>query len=323
MQIKRGVIFLLWLGLIAGCTSNSLKVNVEDVSLKLEIHRIDRLFLQLDTANFETDLTNARLQYPYFFGSGTTNFWKTQRTDPNQIKLGRDVERSFGNFEGPSQQLEQMLKHYFYYFPDEKDVQVVTYISNLDFDYPVIFADSLMFLALDMYLGESHPAYASQPQYLAQKRQPAFLVRDAAMAIAIKYFEALPPDAPFVHELVYQGALLYFVHALMPEISEEALFTYTIDQLQFCKNNERMIWNYFIDNQLLFDTSLDPKRRFVFPAPFSKFRTSFDNETPGAIGKWVGYQIVKAYMQENNLKINDLIENQNHAQIFKNSKYKP
>lgn len=323
MQIKTGVIFLLCASILVGCSSNPLKINVEDVPLELEIHRIDRLFLQMDTANFETDLNNARAAYPYFFGNGTNSFWKTQRTDPNQIKLGRDVERTFGNFETPANQLEQMLKHYFYYFPENPDVQVVTYISNLDFDYPVIFADSLMFLALDMYLGAQHPAYANQPNYLAQKRQPDFLVRDAAMAIASNYFNALPPDAPFVHEMVYQGTLLYFVHALMPEISEEALFTYSTAQLDFCKNNERMIWNYFIDNQLLFDTSLDPKRRFIFPAPFSKFRTSFDNETPGSIGNWVGYQIVKAYMVENNFTLNDLIQNQNHTQIFKNSKYKP
>lgn len=323
MQIKKGLAIFAVLGLLAACESNSLNVNLSKVPYQLQLHRLDRTLFQLDTAGFSQGLQKAQNNYPYFFGSGTERFWKTQRLDPAQIKLANEIEKAFGNAEKLAHELETMLKHYCYYFPETPPIVAVAYLSNLDFDYPVIFADSLLFLALDLYLGENHPAYATQPRYLAQKRQKEFLTRDAAMQIALNYFPQIPPDAPFIQELVFQGVILYFVHALMPNIKKEVLFTYTPQQLEFCNNNERMIWNYFIDNQLLFDTALDPKRRFIYPAPFSKFRTSFDNETPGSIGKWVGYQIVKSYMQENQITIRDLIENQDQMTIFKNSKYKP
>jgi hypothetical protein len=323
MQIKKVLALAAILGLFLACERNALKIDVRNVSYNLQWHRLDQVLFQMDTANFERDLQMAKQTYPYFFGDGTVRFWKTQRTDPAQIKLAKDVSTVMGNAENEVAELEKMLKHYFYYFPKSPEIQVIGYLSNLDFEYPIIFADSLLFIALDLYLGENHPAYATQPRYLAQKRQKDFLTRDAAFQIASNFFPPLPPDAPFVQELVYQGALLYFVNALMPEIQESQLFTYTAAELEFCNNNERMIWNYFIDNQLLFDSSLDPKRRFVYPAPFSKFRTSFDNETPGSIGKWVGYQIVRSYMSENNNTLNDLVSNPDYASIFKNSKYKP
>jgi hypothetical protein len=309
--------------IFGSCQRNPLKIDISGVSYQLNIVRLDSAMFETDTAAFIQNLTQWRTQWPFFFGAGTDQFWKTQRKDPAQNKLYKDISQVFGNLEKQKQDLESMLRHFYYYYPENTEILVAGYLSNLDFDFPIIFADSLLFVALDLYLGAHHPAYAQLPQYLADKRKPEYLVRDAAESIIKSMIEQPAPDRPFIEELIYQGKVLYMIKALMPTISNEVLFQYEPDALAFCESNERMIWNYFIDNELLFDTSLDPKRRFIFPAPFSKFRTSFDNQTPGSIGKWVGYQIVAAYMDKADQSAAKLLNHPDPLTLFKNSKYKP
>ena len=39
--------------------------------------------------------------------------------------------------------------------------------------------------------------------------------------------------------------------------------------------------------------------RFLEPAPFSKFYLQLDNESPGKVGRWIGWQIVRYYHKNN------------------------
>ena len=51
---------------------------------------------------------------------------------------------------------------------------------------------------------------------------------------------------------------------------------YTPEELQWAKDNEVEIWQYFIENELLFSTNPKLPLRFIVPAPFSKFNLSID-----------------------------------------------
>jgi uncharacterized protein YjaZ len=63
--------------------------------------------------------------------------------------------------------------------------------------------------------------------------------------------------------------------------------------------------------------------RFINVAPFSKFYLEIDNESPGRIGQWVGWQIVRSFMENNpKVTVQDLIK-MNEKDIFELSKYKP
>ncbi|HLN96658.1 MAG TPA: hypothetical protein VK183_13575, partial [Flavobacterium sp.] len=63
--------------------------------------------------------------------------------------------------------------------------------------------------------------------------------------------------------------------------------------------------------------------RFINPAPFSKFYLEVDNETPGRIGTWVGWQIVRAYMEQNEeVSLTQLLA-MDANEIFTGSRYKP
>ncbi|MDA7779527.1 gliding motility lipoprotein GldB, partial [Flavobacteriaceae bacterium] len=75
-------------------------------------------------------------------------------------------------------------------------------------------------------------------------------------------------------------------------------------------------------NEYFFDTDINLRSRFMFLAPYSKFNLDIDKESPGAIGRWLGYKIVDSYMKNNKTNLNELLD-LDHYTIFKKSKYKP
>ena len=82
------------------------------------------------------------------------------------------------------------------------------------------------------------------------------------------------------------------------------------------------MWRFFIDDNLLFDTDSRLPNRFINLAPFSKFYLEIDNESPGRIGQWVGWQIVRSFMEHNESGLQDMFK-MDAKQIFEKSKYKP
>ena len=62
--------------------------------------------------------------------------------------------------------------------------------------------------------------------------------------------------------------------------------------------------------------------RFVNPAPFSKFYLEIDNESPGQVGAWVGWQMVRSFMKNNDIPLSDMLK-MNAKELFEKSKYKP
>ena len=64
-------------------------------------------------------------------------------------------------------------------------------------------------------------------------------------------------------------------------------------------------------------------RRFLDPAPFSKFGLELDSESPGRLGRYIGWQIVRAYADKN--KKAELIEllDLPADELFKIANYKP
>ena len=79
---------------------------------------------------------------------------------------------------------------------------------------------------------------------------------------------------------------------------------------------------YFIERKLLFSTETKLQKRFLENAPFSKFYLEDDRQSPGRIGVWLGWQIVKSFMQNNDVSLQKLLTIDSED-LFKKSSYKP
>lgn len=72
----------------------------------------------------------------------------------------------------------------------------------------------------------------------------------------------------------------------------------------------------------MYDNNIKNYQRIIEEAPFTKFYEEIDRESPGRVGQWIGWQIVRSYMENNNATIDQLLKTE-PIEIFNNSKYKP
>ncbi len=94
------------------------------------------------------------------------------------------------------------------------------------------------------------------------------------------------------------------------------------EELDWADANEEQIWRYFVDKELIFDSDTKLSSRFLYPAPFSKFYLELDNESPAMLGQYIGWHIVRDYMDKNDVGIQDML-NTDAETIFNKAKYKP
>ena len=122
--------------------------------------------------------------------------------------------------------------------------------------------------------------------------------------------------------MIYYGKLHYFKDVMVPFKSDAQKIGYTQDQLDWAESNEGQIWRYFVERELLFSTDSSLPSRFINPSPFSKFYLELDNESPGRLGQYIGWQIVRKYIKDNDVSLMDMMQTE-AKQIFDNTKYKP
>ena len=92
------------------------------------------------------------------------------------------------------------------------------------------------------------------------------------------------------------------------------------DAVPQCKKNEHAIWDKIIRQRHLFSTDLLLKNKYLGPAPFT---SPISPDSPGKIGRWIGWRIISEYMKRSNLSLHELLEHPfNGEQILKISKYK-
>jgi uncharacterized protein YjaZ len=122
--------------------------------------------------------------------------------------------------------------------------------------------------------------------------------------------------------MIYYGKQLYLKDQLVPNFTDAEKMGYLSEQITWCRENESYIWRYFIEKELLYSADSKLPGRFTNLAPFSKFYLEIDNESPGRVGQWIGWQIVRSFMQNNEVSTQDMLK-MDVKELFEKSKYKP
>lgn len=294
---------------------------------KIDISNID---VDFSVKRYEVDFYNAtkeslpkvRQKYPYLFPEEFTDSLSFEKiNDTQEQELFTETQKKYKDFSSEKTQLSSLFKYVKYYNPSFQAPDVVTMLTNLDYDNRVIYADSLLLISLDVYLGKEHAFYGDYPKYIRENNTKDHIVVDAAKAIIDK--QVRPSiDRSFVGKMIFEGKKMYLLDLYVPLISDTEKIGYSQDKFNWATLNEEQVWMYFMDKKILFSTDTKLNKRFLENAPFSKFYTEQDNLTPGKIGVWVGWQIVRSYMKHNDVSLQELLKI-NESDLFNKSKYKP
>ncbi len=288
------------------------------------------MYIKISVSRFDVDfyntdiyaLSEVKSKYPLFFSKDVNDsVWINKRNDKDERDLFDETQKIFSNFIIQKEELINLFKHILYYNPQFKIPKVITLLSNVDYENKVIFTKDLLLISLDVYMGKNHPFYDSFPKYIKQNYHKERIVVDVANEI-IKTQIPLSTDRTFLGKMIEAGKKLYLLDVYLPEKSDKEKIGYEDIKLDWTLYNEAQIWKYFIENKLLYSTDTKLNKRFLDNSPFSKFYRAEDNLSPGRIGTWFGWQIVRSYMKYNNVSIENLLE-MDAEKIFRKSKYKP
>lgn len=305
--------------LFFSCNTDSKIANdIDAIEVSVPIIRFDKEFGKSTAQN----LPALKARYPYLFAKQFDDaYWNKKLVDSLQRELTDEVARVFPEMDEQQEELEGLFKHIKYYYPETTVPKVVTITSEVEYRNKVILVDSLLIVALDTYLGKEHHFYGGIAKYHSKNFRKEQLAVDVAAAFA-KAHTLKPQASTFLDQMIYEGKQLYLMEQLLPQKSLHEVFGYTQAEFDFAVENERNVWQNFVASELLYNTDRSLLARFIDPAPFSKFYLEFDSETPGRLGRFIGYKIVAAYMKNNDVPLKTMGIQATDV-IFASAKYKP
>ena len=297
----------------------TLETEISHINMDIKVERFDLLFAKTTPEN----LPKLKQAYPFMFSEKyKDSFWIAKITDTLQVQLFDAVENEFKNFDETELEIESLFNHLKYYFPEFNPPRVITRTSHVDYRNRAIITDTIAILALDTYLGSEHEFYGGIPKYISEHLKKEQITVDLAEEYAKKYIYQ-GQNKTLLDEMIYFGKQLYFKDVVAPFKTEAERIGYSKEQLDWAIANESYIWRYFVERELLFSTDSKLLGRFINPAPFTKFYLEeIDADSPGRLGQYIGWQIVKAYMTQNDRPLKDMLITSAND-IFNNSKFKP
>jgi len=310
---------LIVLCLFFSCSDkNKTQIDVSTIKVDFLVKRHE---IDFYNANEKT-LKKVKEKYPFLFPTSFTDSLALLKIeDKDEQELYNESQKIYSNFKDVDEQLNVLFKHIKYYNKNFRAPNVVTMLTNIDYANRIIYADSVLLISLDAYLGKLHPFYADYPNYIKENNTKQNIIVDVAKAIVKKQIST-NLDRSFLGKILFEGKKMHLLDLYLPSVSDKLKIGYTPEKLKWAKDNEENIWKYFVEKNLLYSTNTNLNKRFIDNAPFSKFYLEADQMSPGKIGVWIGWQIVKSFMQNNDVSLQELIDIK-PEDLFIKSKYKP
>lgn len=344
--MKKWLIVPALFALLISCGDDA--PDVSDIKVQLETQRFEQDFFAIDTNNVNASLAELDRKYPTFLNdflvnilgvplvqggdSGTAMVVKRFLADYRPIKESADKEfTSIGQTEKEVRRGLQYVRHY---FPNYKTPEkLITFIGPLDAYYEasigghgdIITRDALG-IGLQLHLGKNFSVYHTElgqqlyPTYISRRFEPDYIAVNCMKNIIDDMFPDQSAGKPLVDQMVEKGKRMYLLDKFLPHTADSLKIGYTKKQLEGCYANEGNIWNFFLKNNLLFNIDPALTKNYVQDGPKTD---EIGEGSPGYIGLFTGWQIVKKYMDEkSDVTLQQLMQT-DPRKIFEESNYKP
>lgn len=293
---------------------------------KIEILRYEKALFNIPDKNFAGGIKNIADEYCVFLGENydspeALNQLQGFVEDGQNQEVYAECMKRFPDLDWLAIEFTKAFKILNGEIPEVKIPRVYTYVSGFDFDYPVKYADTALIIALDMYFGSDYEGYPKMgiPVYISERLTPAHIVPDCLKEMALPLLKRNKASV-LLDAMIEEGKILHFCSTLLPETDDYLKIGYTKEQYEWCVDNENSIWSFLIENELLYSTEAQAMSMFMTDGPFT---ASFSQQSPSRTGAWLGWQIVNAYMKNNNVSMQELMANTNSQEILEKSAYKP
>jgi hypothetical protein len=324
---KSSLVLSLVLISLIGCKKPcDQQIDTSKIHINVEVERLEKDFIKVKTPQ---DATNFLTQHANY-----ANFNLTAGIPPQELvkqvlwlssqpfdMLLQDVEKQFGDFHVQKEDLTKLFKNTSYYYPTFVAPKVNTIVTGFS-DYVLDDTDSLLLIGLDYFLDSTahyQPQRERMPDYIKKYLQPNTI--DIKTAYALSYrFIAPNLDQKLISQMIQYGKQYYFMRKVLPCKTEYELLDYSINEWAEIKSNEYLIYSFFTKNELFYSAKPEYGKLYIGDSPKC---TNIGDKCPGRIGRWLGYEIVKAYAEKNEISLQALLLETDAVKIFSQAAYKP
>jgi len=335
--MKKTAYLLCLLVAFTACNNKKNIPNVSNINVPFKTLRFEKDFFAIDTNNLEASLNGLQRQYGPFLNDFLYNILSLAPVPDSvvaNVKLFiRDyypryqaAEKKFSSFTTEEQGIHKGLQYVKYYFPQYNvPQQAITFVGPLE-GYGNVLTGSGLAIGLQLYMGKDFPEYQSEylsniyPSYQTRRFEPAYIPVNCMTNIINDIYPPKSGSQTLIEQMVEEGKRMYVLDLVLPETADTLKTGYTANQLQGCYDNEAGIWNFFIQNNLLYITDPLQTRDYVNDGPRTE---ALGPASPGNIGLFVGWQIVKKWMSDHEKTTPEQLLQIPAKQIFEEAKYKP
>lgn len=346
--MKNGNLLFLIVVFLCSC-SGSGTPDVSNVKVEIKLERFDRDFFRMDTNNIQKSLKELQKGYPGFLteyienilglalDSVSINESKTSDAVRQFIRDYKPIkdscEKIFGDFSVEEKEVLKALKFVKFYFPKyHLPGKLITFIGPMDAFFSTSFGiqgDIITPLALgiglQLHLGKDFSFYTGDvgrdlyPEYISYNFDPKHIAVNAMKNIVDDLYPGRQGGS-LIESMVNSGRRYYLLTKFLPGTGEDVLLGYTQVQMKSSQHNESVIWDFFLNNDLLNNSDPNIIKNYVGPSPKTQ---EFGEGSPGNLGSFAGLQIVKKFMDQNQKVTLDSLMQLPPREIYERSKYKP
>jgi len=341
MQIISRFLYGLACILLVSCGNKKKIPDVSRIQVSLQTIRFESAFFAIDTFSIDASIQKIFDTYPSFSKDFLFNILGSFQ-NPESVassskafigsykNIYEESQKQFANFSAIEKEIKGGLTFVKYYFPNYKlPNKIITFIGPLNSYANILTTDNSLAIGLQLYLGKSYSLYQSEavqilyPNYISRRFEAAYIpvncMKNVIDDIMLQQ-KSLNNSEELVAQMIEQGKRLYMIDAFLPNVADTLKTGYTKAQLEACEASEKNIWTFFVQNDLLFETDANRINTYVNDSPNTP---EFGASSPGNIGMFIGWKIVKKWMlQDEKRTLQQLIQTPAKT-IFEQAKYKP
>jgi len=335
--------------LFISCKDNKGGPDVSSIKVDVGMQRFDKDFFAIDSNSMATALPDLQKKYPVFlpiFINNVLGLGPLETSNSAAFEgakhflhltqpLYDTVALVFQNVDGLQKDFEEAFRYVKNYFPAYKaPVKVITLVGPMDGLAslgseltPDFIGPDFLGISLQFYLGKNFSAYNDEyfinrvaPQYRSRRFEKNYIVPDAMKLIVDDLFPDRTQGKPLIEQLIEKGKQWWLLDQFLPRTADSLKTGYTQSQLEWCKVNEGLIWNYIVTNENIYAVDPATIQQYIGEAPFTQ---TMSEASPGNIGPWIGWQIVKKYAQNSKTSSPEEIMKADAKKILEEAKYKP
>ncbi|MBP8244422.1 MAG: hypothetical protein KAX45_07785 [Chitinophagaceae bacterium] len=337
--MKKSLFFLLFLSLLYSCKDKSAAPDVSGITVSIPVIRFDQDFFRIDTNDIPGGLRKLQQKHPVFYidfmqqilgVSGVDTNQQTQMVTREFIRgyapVQQILDKKFTSTDKFQKELEQAFRYVKYYFPQYKTSNAIFFTGP--FDAPgVANTNSGFAFGLQQYAGNDFAEYQAPvfqemfPIYISRRFSPEYMVTNCMKSVAEEIFPDRSAGKPLIEQMIEKGKQWYVLDKFLPDTPDSLKTGYTQQQLDWCKANEGGIWSHIVKNENLHSLSPATLQVYIGEAPFTQGMPQ--EYSPGNLGQWIGWQIVKKFVSKNEgLSITEIMRTAPSV-IVEQAKYKP